>query len=460
MPDWWEIVHKLNPRANDSYDDKDNDGFANLDEYIYGTNPEVADTNGNGLEDWKDHPFTYSRYAVDRDGNAIGDWWEKFWFGAPCDPNGNPDGPWDEANGQYGDNWTNFQEWYNSPEGWENNLFRTDPTKNDTDGDGMNDDADPYPVAIPYVSKPMGQTSLGASMNPVRPDPGAGDMDNDGLSNVDEYKYPFGTLDPTDPDSDQDGMPDGFEVAMGIPVYNQSDNGTGNTNGSIQRIMDPLDGPGDTLPDGDDDGINYSLKWTDYNRNKWPDSGEFHITEYDANQDGVIDPFFENESFSNVEEYWYGRDCDADGINENVTYPFDNDTDHDGMLDGYEVAFSDSDGDGLPNIYELRYGLNPLDPEGVNGSMGDPDEDSYSNGEEYFCHTNPRDPLSYPGGLGRAMTGNAGNAGSTGAGTANMPSDYEVAVMVEKWLLEHPRAYDPSYLQNVQKYLWNYRKDL
>ena len=452
MPDWWESVHKLNPRANDSYDDKDNDGFANLDEYIYGTNPEIADTNGNGLEDWKDHPFTYSRYAVDRDSNAIGDWWEKYWFGNPCDPNGNPDGPWDPENGQHGDNWTNFQEWYNSPAGWDNNLFRTNPNINDTDLDGMNDDFDPYPVPIPYVSKPMGPTNLGASMNPVKPDPGAGDMDNDGLSNVDEYKYPFGTLDPTDPDSDQDSMPDGYEVAMGIPVTNTSENDTGQINGSIQRIMDPLDGPGDTLPDGDIDGVNYSLKWVDYNRNKWPDSGEFIITEYDANQDGRIDPFFENESFSNVEEYWYGKDCDADGINENVTYPFKNDTDEDGMLDGYEVGFSDSDGDGMPNVYELRYGLNPLDPEGVNGSLGDPDEDSYSNAEEYFCHTSPRDPLSYPGGLGRGMPQRAD--------PASLPSDYEVAVMVEGWLLEHPRAYDPSFLQNVQKYLWNYRKDL
>ncbi|MBM4248864.1 MAG: hypothetical protein FJ149_05430 [Euryarchaeota archaeon] len=452
MPDWWEILHKLNPRANDSWDDKDSDGFANLDEYIYGTNPEVADTNGNGVEDWKDHPMTYSRYAVDRDGNGIGDWWEKFWFGGPCDPNGNADGPWDPETNNYGDNWTNFQEWYNSPEGWENNLFRTSPVLNDTDGDGMNDDFDPYPAPITYVAKPMGKTDAGASMNPVRPDSGEGDMDNDGLSNIDEYKYPFGTLDPTDPDSDQDTMPDGYEVAMGIPVYNNTENGTGKVNGSIQRIMDPLVGPDDTLEDGDIDGVNYSLKWIDKNENKWPDSGEFIITEYDANQDGRIDPFFENESFSNVEEYWFGRDCDADGINENVTYPFKNDTDEDGMLDGYEVGFSDSDGDTMPNLWELRYGLNPLDPDGVNGTLGDPDDDGYSNIEEYYCHTNPRDPLSYPGGLGRGTPRRADPAA--------LPDDYHVAVMVESWLLEHPRVYDPSFLQSVQRYLWNYRKDL
>ena len=28
MPDWWEKMHSLNPRANDSWDDKDQDGFA------------------------------------------------------------------------------------------------------------------------------------------------------------------------------------------------------------------------------------------------------------------------------------------------------------------------------------------------------------------------------------------------------------------------------------------------
>jgi hypothetical protein len=450
MPDWWEIVHKLNAHANDSWDDADNDGFSNIDEYIYNTNPEVSDTNKNGVADWQDHPFTYSPYCVDRDRDGIGDWWEKYWFVSieACDPNANPDGPWDEASGSYGDNWTNFQEWYNSPSGWENNLFRTNPkNSNDTDGDGMNDDYDGYPVRIPYISSPMNPTDLGSSMNPVLRDPGEGDMDHDGMSNIDEYKYPFGTLDPTDPDSDQDILPDGWEVAMGIPV-DLAGNGSGVTNGTIDTIMKPLDGAGDTMTDPDIDGVNYSLKWVDLNGNKFPDSGEFIITEFDANGDGQIDPFYENESLSNMEEYWFGKDCDADGIMENTTYPFENDTDHDSILDGYEIGFSDADDDGMPNIYELKWGLGPLDPEGNNGSLADIDGDGFTNWQEIWNNTNPRDPADYPLPVGR---------NGERAIPESMRSGYEVALIVEKYLVENPGAADPAFLQDVQAFLRHFR---
>ena len=448
MPDWWEIVHKLNPKANDSGDDADNDGFANIDEYIYNTNPETADTDKDGTADWQDHPFTYSPYCTDRDRDGIGDWWEKYWFTSieACDPSGNPDGPWDETGGLYGDNWTNFQEWYNPPAGWENNMFRTNPKINDTDGDGINDDFDPYPVRIPYVQSAMNPTDLGSSMNPVLRDPGEGDMDHDSMSNIDEYKYPFGTLDPTDPDSDQDLIPDGWEVAMGIPV-NISGNGSGITNGTIDTIMKPLDGAGDTLTDPDIDGVNYSLKWVDLNGNRWPDSGEFIITEYDANGDGQIDPFFENESLSNMEEYWFGKDCDADGIMENTTYPFANDTDKDGMLDGYELGFSDADDDGMANIYEMKWGLNPLDPEGNNGSLADIDNDGFTNGQEVICGTNPRDPSDYP------MIGRSGARGVP----QSMRDAYEFALMLEKYLMDNPRVADPSFLQDIRAFLGHYR---
>jgi len=406
MPDWWEKMHSLNPKANDSWDDKDSDGFANLDEYIYNTNPEVGDTDKDGVPDWKDHAMVYNGKAIDRDSDGIGDWWEKYYFGAvdACDPNANPDGPWDPENGQYGDNWTNFQEWYNAPLDWGNNLFRCSPLINDTDGDTINDDADSYPVPLPFVEKPINPTNPSSAMNPIRAGDLYGDMDQDNLDNIEEFRYPWGTLDPTDPDSDQDGMPDGWEVAMGQSIINTSENSTGKLNGSIQRILDPLRA-GDALGDSDMDGVNYSMKWKDLNGNKWPDSGEFLLTEADFNGDGRIDPFYENESLSNIEEYWYGKDCDADGINENTTYPFKNDTDEDGMLDGYEIYYGDTDSDLLANGWELLYGLNPLDPFGVNGTEGDLDGDGYTNLQEYKNHTKPNDPTSTPA-AGRGLPEN------------------------------------------------------
>jgi hypothetical protein len=42
MPDWWEILHGLNPfDDSDAGDDPDEDGVSNLDEYLGGTDPNV-----------------------------------------------------------------------------------------------------------------------------------------------------------------------------------------------------------------------------------------------------------------------------------------------------------------------------------------------------------------------------------------------------------------------------------
>lgn len=76
--------------------------------------------------------------------------------------------------------------------------------------------------------------------------------------------------------------------------------------------------------------------------------------------------------------------------------PFVMDTDGDGVNDGQEVALGtspvhvDTDGDGLPDGWEVQYGLNPLSMEGGDGADGDPDGDWLFNAREFALGTDPR----------------------------------------------------------------------
>lgn len=53
----------------------------------------------------------------------------------------------------------------------------------------------------------------------------------------------------------------------------------------------------------------------------------------------------------------------------------------------------DSDGDGIPDSWERKYGLNPLDPEDAHHDL---DGDGFTNLEEFQAGTDPTDPKSHP----------------------------------------------------------------
>lgn len=78
----------------------------------------------------------------------------------------------------------------------------------------------------------------------------------------------------------------------------------------------------------------------------------------------------------------------------------DLDRDDDGLTDAEEAAVRtdpgnpDSDGDGLPDGWEVQHGLNPLAGEARDGPDGDPDGDGFRNEDEWAAGTDPDDPHS------------------------------------------------------------------
>ncbi|MCK5562420.1 MAG: Ig-like domain-containing protein, partial [Thermoplasmata archaeon] len=189
LPDWWEEQYGLKPfDSSDVFEDPDEDGLNNYQEYLNGTNPTNSDTDGDGMPDG----------------------WEvenKF------DPNVSSDAQLDQDN----DGLTNLEEYQQG----------TDPNNPDTDNDGLPDGWE--------YSKNTGPLNASASL----------DLDNDGLTNLQEY---FNETDPTHGDSDGDGLSDGIELIF----FNTDPTNWDSDNDGIGDGLEKYDYNAkiDILPDG------------------------------------------------------------------------------------------------------------------------------------------------------------------------------------------------------------------
>ncbi|MEC8780489.1 MAG: hypothetical protein VXX54_04620, partial [Candidatus Thermoplasmatota archaeon] len=212
------------------------------------------------------------------------------------------------------------------------------------------------------------------------------DVDNDSLMNSAEAPDRWNT-NPVDDDTDQDMLPDGWEVLYsqlalerGI-VDNLSIASTG-----ARGVMDPsmedsdLDGIPDGQEDPDRDGLNRSGLVKKYCPGyEDPTNSQCHINP--DTPDGVR--FYDNlENYTNFEEFQNGTD------------PVTNDTDGDEWNDGPEVYYQDHDNDGMATGWEYHFEFDPYD---AADRMVDTDGDGHVNYCEYKWDTNPRNPLSFPG---------------------------------------------------------------
>jgi hypothetical protein len=235
------------------------------------------------------------------------------------------------------------------------------------------------------------------------PDNGAtGDPDGDGFDNLTEFTARSNPqLAASVPsDTDADGLADEWENSRFQDLDEDGDNdpdGDFSTNEEEETAeTDPLsrfvypDSDDDSLPDG-------------WERHFFAQAGDT-LAQALARQSTFGDA--DSDTFYNLDEYDAGT---------NPTDP---------------LSTPDTDGDGLPNAWEVANGLDPEDDGSTdieNGAEGDPDADGAANLREFKFGTNPRDgnsvPVANPTGhvwqLGELDAGAVNAAALNATGTAN-----------------------------------------
>ncbi|MFA7256194.1 MAG: S8 family serine peptidase, partial [Kiritimatiellales bacterium] len=284
ISDWGEYLAGLDPTD----DDQDGDGLIDGTQEVqdYNSDPRLADTDGDGLVDGYDGIVSTNTYPSGVDANS----------------NGFVDGELDFGGVTAG----------------ARGIILVD-----SDDDGMNDGWE-----VRYGFDPRSSSSPGAD----------GDADSDGLTNLEES---INNTDPNNPDTDGDGMPDGWEV---------------------DNSFDPL--VNDSALDADSDGLTNLQEYTlgtdphnaDTDGDTMPDGWEY----------SYMPPLNPTNSLDGL------IDSDGDGLTNRYEYS-----------NGCNPTNTDTDADGMPDGWEVDNGLDPTDSTGIHGAQGDPDSDGLLNIQEY-----------------------------------------------------------------------------
>ena len=223
------------------------------------------------------------------------------------------------------------------------------------------------------------------------------DQDGDGLTYGLEYLI---NSFPNDPDTDNDGLPDGWEWKYGLdPLSSANDDGAvgdpdgdGMSNLQEYTYLMPTgwDNPG--TPNLLDNGIWWNgtvpvSNWNEENSIQYlrPGCGD---TGPDGNANTIL---CDEDPVGNI--CANGFDDDQDGLVDSADPDGDGDADclsddddGDGLIDE-DVNGWDTDGDGMPDGWEAANGLNATSPSNFDGPNGDPDGDGLTNLLEYVNPT-------------------------------------------------------------------------
>lgn len=256
LPDGWEVHWQLDPlEGGTNNEDCDDDSLSNALEYVHGTNPLSNDTDQDLLPDFWEvlhgtDPTRYDSY-LDLDGDTLDAYTEFIHdtdpFKNDTDDDGMADG-WeithnfdptskrDQLHDVDEDGLTNVEEF----------LAGSNPRLNDSDGDLLSDLAevqlhrtDPSNFDTDTDGMPDGWEVM-VGLNPLDRSDALLDYDNDGLSNVEEYQL---DLNATNPDTDGDGLTDGLEVLYNLDPTNPDSDGDGSPDGEEfgGLFLDPHD---------------------------------------------------------------------------------------------------------------------------------------------------------------------------------------------------------------------------
>jgi hypothetical protein len=277
--------------------DTDADGLSDSDEILLGSDPYDADTDNDGLLDGFEAATAMSLVDADSDDDGLSD-------------------------------------------GTEYGL--TNPLSNDTDLDGLQDGLESG-VDQGIAS---GVSDGGAMIPYLGTNPAVFEPDADTLTQTD----------PLDPDTDGDGLLDGFEDA--------------NRNGAVEPgEIDPANA--DTDADGISDGEEYDVYPPAPDTD---DDGIIDALDTDSDDDGLGDQVEGNGDFDgDLVPNFRDRDSDDDGFDDGDPLEGLADDDDDGMpnfLDADSPAI-DTDGDGLTDALEQALGTDPESPDSDADGIGD-----------------------------------------------------------------------------------------
>ena len=207
-PTWEELENPFGKHSCDQVLDFDDDGLLNFQEEQYGTNPAAKDSDSDMLPD----------ILEINNANMILD----FQLGATCgEPVITPPSQRLPTPAPFADEVS--AAWFMSD--MDGDGYLNGPSDYDTDGDGMPDgfeycfsfkDNHPFSTSNP-------QKASSERLSPSNASDGYSDWDEDGLNNLEEYQVALkfdltnglpSFTSPWSEDTDQDGMPDGWEASQ------------------------------------------------------------------------------------------------------------------------------------------------------------------------------------------------------------------------------------------------------